>query len=301
MSVGKNMKVLISTYSVDRSGVPTYTLTLYRELEKRGHKVFVYSPGSGPLAELMDVHGNFDSMETPDVILAQANKCAIWVKGRFPNVPMIFINHGVIPALEQPPRIPIDRYIAINEQSVNLLERQYVDPGKIDIVRDFVDTEAFKPIEPLQEKPRVLFISNYKKWKTYDRIEAACKNLGLEFRAVGSPYGRSEDVAKDINQSDLIIAWGRGIIEAMSCGRAVISFNELLGDGYLTPDVYMESRVRNFGGYECRYSFDSEDLMAEIGKYNKEDGKINRELALEHHDSVKGTDSILSIINKIND
>ena len=293
------LKILISTYTVDRSGVPTYTLTLYRELEKRGHKVSVYSPGSGPLAELMDVHGSFDKLETPDVILAQANKCAIWMKDRYPDVPMIFINHGVLPALEQPPRIPIDRYIAVNEQSVNLLQRQYVDPQKIDMVRDFVDTEQFKPVEPLQAKPRVLFMSNYKKWKTYYTIESACKNLGLEFRAVGSPYGRSRDVPKDINQADLVISMGRGIIEAMSCGRAAISYSELLGDGYLTPQVYLESRTRNFGGYECRYVFNVEDLMAEIGKYTKESGKINRDLALQYHDSVKGTDEILGVVSKI--
>ncbi|HLG90821.1 MAG TPA: hypothetical protein VI336_01525 [Candidatus Saccharimonadales bacterium] len=292
------MKILISTYTLDLSGVPTYTLTLYRELVKRGHEVSVYSPGSGPMTELMDVHPNFDKLEAPDVILAQANKCAIWMKGHFPNVPMIFINHGVLPALEQPPRIPIDRYIAINEQSLDMMIRQYVDREKIDIVRDFVDTEQFKPVEPLRDKPRVLFMSNYKKWKTYHTIEAACRNLQLEFRAVGSPYGRSRDVPKDINQSDLIISMGRGIIEAMSCGRAVISYSELLGDGYLTPEVYMESRTRNFGGYECQYAFSVEELMAEINKYTKSSGKINRDLALEYHDSVKGTDSILEVIKR---
>lgn len=293
------LKILLSTYSLDLSGVPTYTLTLYRELVKRGHKVSVYSPGSGPLAKLMDVHSNFDKLETPDVILAQANKCAIWMKGRFPDVPMIFINHGVLPALEQPPRIPIDRYLAINEQSVNLLIRQYVDPAKIDIVRDFVNTEEFKPVESLQDKPRVLFMSNYKKWKTYYTIEAACKNLGIEFRAVGSPYGRSHDIVKDINQADLVISMGRGIIEAMACGRAVISYSELLGDGYLTPKVYMESRMRNFGGYECRYTFSVEELMAEINKYSPNSGQLNRDLALKYHDSVKGTDETLEVVNKI--
>ncbi|HLG91240.1 MAG TPA: hypothetical protein VI336_03740 [Candidatus Saccharimonadales bacterium] len=293
------LKILLSTYTLDLSGVPTYTLTLYKELVKRGHKVAVYSPGNGPLAELMDARPNFDKLETPDVILAQANKCAIRMKDRFPKVPMIFINHGVLPALEQPPRIPIDWYIAVNEQSVNLLIRQYVDPERIDIVRDFVDTERFKPLEPLQAKPRVLFISNYKKWKTYYTIEAACKNLGLEFRAVGSPYGRSRDIVKDINQADLVISMGRGIIEAMACGRAAISYSELLGDGYLTPRVYMESRARNFGGYECRYAFNVEALAAEINKYSPNSGRVNRDLALKYHDSVKGTDEILGVVNKI--
>lgn len=297
----RTLKILVSAYGLDLSGVPVYTLVLYKELEKRGHKVSVYCPkdASGPLSECMNIHTHFKNLEKPDVILAQANKLAIYMRGSYPDVPMVFINHGVLPDLEQPPRIPIDWYIAINEQSVDLLKRQYADPEKISIVRDFVDTNRFRPIELLQDKPRVLFISNYKKWKTYDIIENACRNLQLEFRAVGSPYGRSRDVAQDINRSDLVISWGRGIIEAMSCGRAVISFNQLLGDGFLTPEVYMESRTRNFGGYECRHAFDVEGLMAEIKKYSKDSGRINRDLALKYHNSVKGTDKILEVINKI--
>ena len=295
------MRILMSSTSLDRSGVPTYTLTLYREFEKRGHKISVYcpSPDLGHLAPLVDVHTHFENLVTPDVILGQGAKCTTRMRGRYPDVPMIFINHGVLPVEEQPPRIPIDRYIAVNEQSVDLLKRQYVDPDKIAIVRDFVDTEEFKSFEPLQAKPRVLFISNYKKWKTYDTIETACKNLQLEFKAVGSPYGRSRNVAHDINQADIVISWGRGIIEAMSCGRAAVSFNQLLGDGYLTPDVYMESRTRNFGGYECRHAFDVEGLMGEINKYNKNSGKINRDLALQYHDSAKGADEILEVIKKV--
>jgi len=284
---------------MDYTGVPTYTLTLSRELVKRGHSVKVYCPTDGPLSDIMHNCTELSNIEVPDVILGQGAKTTRYMKEQFPNIPMIFINHGVLPDEEQPPRFHIDRYIAINEQSVNLLTRQYVDPDKIDIVRDFIDIELYKGLQGLQTHPRVLFLSNYRKWKTYDVIEGACKKLGLEFRAVGSNYGRSRDVATEINNSDIVIGWGRSILEGMACGRAVISFNRLLGDGYLDTERYIDSRQRNFGGFECRYTFTADQMAEELSKYKQEDGLINRDLVVKYHDSVKCTDQILEVINKI--
>ena len=291
------MTILISSSSLDRSGVPTYTLTLYKELERLGFDVMVYSPKLGPMAKEMKVYTNFDAMPMPGVILAQANKCATWVKGAFPHVPMIFISHGVIPDEEQPPRFPIDWYIAVNEEARINLMSQYINPLKITIIRDFIDTDLFVKLEPLEEKPRVLFVSNYKKWKTYYNIEAACEKLGLEFRAVGSPYGQCEDMPELYNEFDLVIGKGRCLLEAMSCGREVISYNDKLGDGYLDEKMYLESRERNFGGRLCRYSFSAEDVVEEIKKYNPNGD--NRKRVLENHEVKKCSIQILDVIKEV--
>lgn len=297
------MKILISTASLDYSGVPTYTLTLYNELMRLGHDVCVYCPEEKPgaLVPLMRAWNSKGFVEVPDVILAQGNQMAINLKERFAfdKVPMIFIGHGVLPELEHPPRIPIDRYIVVNEEIEEMFLQEWVPSGKIDIVRDFVDTELYKPTEPLQEKPRVLFVNNYKKWKTFYNLEAVCKKLGYEFRAVGSPYGRSRGMVADMNAADIVVGQGRTLLEAMSCGRAAISYSKGLGDGYLTPKVYMESRQRNFGGFGCRYSFTREELEKEILKYKVEDGEVNRKLILEHHEVRKCVEKILDVINYV--
>jgi len=296
------MRILISVYSLDYSGVPTYTLTLYRELERLGHEVTIYSPksdGKAPLAEFMKVITNFDSYPRPDVILAQANKLAVWMRGTFPFVPMIFINHGVLPDLEQRPRVHVNHYIAINEQSRDMLIRQHVDPDEITIVRDFIDMETYRSIKPLQETPRVLFLSNYKKWKTYDVIKDACDKLKYSFKAVGAPYGKSRNVVNEINEADIVVGWGRSILEGMACGRAVISFNEMLGDGYLTPGLYLESRERNFGGYECRYTYYSDSFARELEKYEVISGHINHNLANAYHRSGARVADIMKIIRQI--
>jgi len=139
------MKIIISSYTLDRSGVPTYTLTMYNELVRRGHDVLVYSLLSGALARKMNAVDSLKGIEAPDVILAQHRTCAIKLKNAFPNVPMILLTHGIEPEEEQPPRIAIDYYIPVNEQNAENLISQYVDPDKIEIIRDFIDTEEFRP------------------------------------------------------------------------------------------------------------------------------------------------------------
>jgi glycosyltransferase involved in cell wall biosynthesis len=171
--------------------------------------------------------------------------------------------------------------------------RHYVPRDRISIVRDFVDTVTYRPTTPLQPTPRVLFVSNYKKWKAHYRLQRACRRLGLAFKAVGSPYGRSRSMPTELNAADLVVSWGRGVLEAMACGRAVMSYDKELGDGYLTPTVYVESRERNFCGYECRHCFTVDELMVELQKYRQEDGAVNRTLAEAHHDHRAGTDLVL--------
>jgi len=292
------MNIITSSYTLDRSGVPTYTLTMYNELVSRGHNVLVFSPLSGELAKKMNAVDSLKGIEAPDVILAQHRTCAIKLKNAFPNVPMILLTHGIEPEEEQPPRIAIDYYIPVNEQNAENLVSQYVDPNKITIIRDFVDTEEFKPVKPLADKPKVLFISNYKKWRAWQDLTKACSILGLEFKAVGSPYGRSRNVAETINNADLVVTWGRGILEAMACGRPAISYNKRMGAGYITPEVYMENRTYNLGGIRSRYVFNVEELVGEIKKYNPEDGAVNRALIMKYHDSKKCVDQIEGIISR---
>jgi len=297
------MKILISSYVLNRSGTPTYTLTLYNELLRRGHDVTVYSPQMGTLAKQMNAVDSLSGSH-PDVIIAQMNICAVTLRSAFPNVPMIFSAHGIDPVSEQPPEVEVQWYTAINEDVRDNLVLHGIGPERITIVRDFIDTDLFRPVKPVNDEPQiVLFISNYKKWRTHAVINRACKKLRINYKAIGSPYGPSHHVEWDINKADLVVSVARGILEAMACGRPVISFDIMRGDGYVTPELYFESRTRNFGGRgfdrKCLYSFNADTFVAEIKKYSADDGIINRDIILEHHNHVKGVDSIMSIINNL--
>lgn len=232
----------------------------------------------------------------PDVIIAHQNVCAEDMREQFPRAPMIFSAHGVVPVHERPPKCSVQAYTAINEDTLSNLVSWGVDPVKIELVRDFVDTSLFKCYVGANEiLHNVLFISNFHKGETYSTIVKACDTLHLHLRAVGAPYGRSRHIEEDINKADLVISTGRGVLEAMSCARPVISYGQGRGDGYLKPEVYMRSRTRNFAGDKCLYTFDAHQLAREMGLYSRADGEVNRMFVFEHHDVRRGVDKLLEI------
>ncbi len=294
------MNILSSSYTLDLAGVPTFTLTMYKEMIKRGNNITIYSPMGGKLEKEMKVIKDVRKLPKADVIIAQHTPCATILKKTFPNTPIIFYSHGLLPEVEQPPSFPADFYFVINEEVKKNLEDHNISPKKIAIVRDFIDVERFKPIKPIGKTLKnVLFISNYKKWKNYYRVSSACRKLGLNLVCLGSPYGRRSDIETAINEADLIISWGRGILEAMSCGRAALSFDRFEGDGYINEKTYFEARQDNFSGRVFKYTFDRHTLADEILKYNADDGEKNRNLVLKYHEVHRGVDQILKYIAKI--
>lgn len=300
-STSSKEMILLACSSLDLSGVPTYTYTLYKKLIQKGYDVMVYSGDAGGFyADKMNCVHTTDKIPTPDVIYAQYRDCAILLREVFPLVPMIFSAHGVLPDGEQPPRINIQRYITINEDGFDNMVRQYVPPEKIDIVRDFIDVDTFKPRTTIYDRLiSVLYVSNYKPRITYQVISEACKRMGIKFKAVGAPYGRAKNIVADINSADLVVSSGRAILEGMACGRAVLSWENGYGDGYITPEVYWISRTRNFGGRYCFHNFTVDTMIKELEKYTPEHFGDNRDLILQYHNADLGTEQVLAIIRRV--
>lgn len=293
------MKIITSAHALDLSGTPTVTLTMYEELVKRGHEVTVYSPLGGPLEKSMRVVKNVDELDIPDVILAQHVPCAVDLKAKFPHIPLVFYCHGFVQEIEQPPPFTANHYLVINEECQQNYLNKGIPKSSITIVRDFINMDRFKPTSKINHKlTRVLFISNYKKWKNYKAVSGACQKLGLELTCCGSPYGRNYKIEDAINNTDLVISWARGILEAMSCGRAALSFDRYEGDGYISPTSYYEARQDNFSGRHFKYAYDADTLAQEMRKYDPDCGENNRQLIAKHHNVISGVDEILSILTK---
>lgn len=284
---------------LELSGTPTVTLTIYNELVKRGHDVTVYSPLGGVLGKFMKNVQSLDGIDAPDIILAQHIPCAIDLKEKFPQIPMVFYCHGFVQEIEQPPPFPADYYLMINEECVDNYISQGIPEQKMQIVRDVIDTERFKPAKPInRELKKVLFISNYKKWRNFHAVNGACQKLGLELTCHGSPYGRNFEIDKAINEADLVVSWARGIMEAMACGRAALSWDRNEGDGYIDSKTYFEARQDNFSGRHFKIPFNADSLAEEMQKYDPACGPINRELILKYHNVETGVDQILEVLKK---
>lgn len=301
------MKILTSSIVLDRSGVPTYTLTMCRELARLGHDVAVFTPNGGELQAEFEQFCKVFWLTSqckdwnPDVVIAHHHRCAWLIRTVLPLVPMVYSAHGVLPECEQPPRdIQIDIWTAINEHVRDHLIAHHISPINIVMLRDFVDLEQFKPTSPAdfrRDRPRVLFVSNYKRWKNYAKLAKACDAIGFDLKAVGAPYGRSRMIDVDMNRADVVVTWGRGILEAMACGRAAFSYDKEIGDGLMSSLMQIvEARQHNFGTFPCRHWYTETKLarhLREVRNLPDDYGSTVRQYVADEHDVRKLVPSTL--------
>src|SRR5207302_1140645 len=90
-----------------------------------------------------------------DVAHVHHNITAMEVRHRFPNLPMVYLSHGVLPFLEQPPAIDlqITRFLAVSEEVRDTLIAQGIAEDRISIFRNIVDSQRFCPSATIGEMP----------------------------------------------------------------------------------------------------------------------------------------------------
>lgn len=302
------MRLLITCYRLDLTGSSTFTFTLASELKSRGVDIDVFSPFPEIMSNELISRGVRVIRTVKQVasqrytcIIAQHNILASMVRSIKPDVPMLFVSHGILRAqafLEQPPTkdANIHKYIAVSEEvRKNLICAHRIPADKIEIVRNFVDVNRFSPRSTIREKPEaVLLLSNRFTQNVLDTIRDACAKLCLRLVVIGKTH-RVLDTESYIDKADIVISLGRGIMEAMACGRAAIVYDYQGGDGIITRSNIEEIRKHNFSGRRFRDKYDAPALVREIVKYEKRMGIINRELILNEHSASLATNRIINI------
>lgn len=260
------MKILLTNNHLERlGGSETWVYTMAQELKRRGHQVGVYTKVKGFVSDLLKDLLD-DEPKDYDLALINHNSC-IGVDAKY----KIFTSHGTVPELERPVE-GADYYVAVNE---NVAEKYNLKT----IIKNPIDTELFKPTSEIKDKPETIL---------------AITDVKVELPNVIYPNRYSMNMPEMINRADLVISMGRGALEAMSCGRNVITWDkrpywEARGDGYLDDFSKLKGNVAG------QYARTDINLEEEIKKYNKEQGKLNREYILENHDVRKIVDKYLEI------
>jgi GT2 family glycosyltransferase len=304
------VKVLIATHHYfDLTGSETFAYTLAKTLMFKGCNVAIYSPYIGGVITEKTLQLGipvFSSLQVVkeekfDVIHLSHNLVAIEVRYCFPYTPIIFLSHGVLPFLEQPPLedLNISKFLAVSEEVKDNLVEKGIPNDKIMIFRNMIDTKRFYPFEEINEEPkRVLVNSRRMDQQTKSIVAEACKRLSLEMKFIGNPGNIEWDVEKHINQVDICISLGRGILEAMSCGRAAIVYDYDGGDGLVTVDNIEEIQKCNFSGRRFKRKFSVETLIDEIQKYTKHMGMANRGIVEERFSAEKNVNLLIDIYEK---
>jgi len=301
------MRFLITCYKLDLSGSSTYTYTLATELQKRGHRVDVFSPLPEIIGDKLKKIG-INVYENPMEIIdkdyfcsiIQHNILALMIRKIKPDTPMVFISHGILfpqAFLEYPPSIDINiqKYIAVSEEvRNNLISNCRISFSNIEIVRNFVDIKRFQPHRKISSNPKtVLLLSNHSS-NIYSVVKEACKKLKLKLLVIGK-HKKVFETEKYINKADIVISLGRGILEAMSCGRAAIVYGYQGGDGMVTKENLNELKKYNFSGRMFKKKFGIFDLIQEIRKYKSTMGEINRKIVLSNFNSSTLSEKIIEV------
>jgi glycosyltransferase involved in cell wall biosynthesis len=299
------MRILIANHHYfDLTGTETFVYTLAKSLKTKGSSVTIYAPYIGGLIvqktkELgIAVVDDLKLINTGDFDIAHVshNLIAYKIRAWSLDIPMVFLSHGILPFLEQPPvdDLNISAYLSVSEEVRDNLIGTGVAREKILIFRNIIDTARFHPGSPINPSPqRALINSRRIDADTRAIIEAACARLQINLVSIGDTGKVAFDVEKAINEVDIVFSLGRGILESMSCGRASIVLDYNGGDGIVTPANIDEIQKCNFSGRRFGLKFDSDTLVAEIRKYSQELGKIGRDIIIDRFSSDKNVDKLL--------
>lgn len=260
--------------------------TIYREkLKEKGISFYI---------------GNNYPKKNYYVILANHTSCIKKLLEYYSADKIIQSCLGVYPSLEQP--YPgLKGYVAVSKEVQEHLKKKNIESY---IINQGIDTDVFFNNKPINNKLKNV-LSLVKGRRAEEDIESVCKELNLKY--VLTRKNRVFDVNKLINDSDLVISVGRGVYEAMSCGRNVIAYdsrsyytNEPMGHGLLTSNDDIEEAIKdNFTGRNKKKLIIKEDLKKELLKYNPNYGKTCERYIYDNYKVSCVIDKYLELVNKL--
>lgn len=286
------MELVVSTRRLaSLGGSETYALTVAQQLERLGHRVTLHAEVLGEIAKIAERRGALIADDeaalpaAPDAVLVQDGVSSLKLADRYPGVPQVFVCHADAIDLQAPPQLPgvVSTLVVLNDR-VRRRVAALAEHAEIVRLRQPVDVDWFTPSAPLRPRAeRVLVLSNYMRGARSELVERICTELGLVCQVTGSHGEVLEDPRTAILDADIVIGYGRSILEAMACGRAAYVFDHKGGDGWVTPDRHPVLEADGFGGRAEPRVITASQLREELGSYDPEMGIANRDLAIAHH------------------
>src|SRR4029079_5889140 len=103
------------------------------------------------------------------------NIIATQVRATLPDVPIVWVRHGVTPELERPPDFVPEVTLAVAPERARGL------PGDVQVVPNPIDTSLYAPSRPIRATPRsAVVITNHLSDRAWTGIEHACQRLEID-------------------------------------------------------------------------------------------------------------------------
>jgi len=239
-----------------------------------------------------------------DILHSHHNLTSILLRYYFPQTPLISFMHGRLEFLDKPPYFLASNYYGgISQETCRELKKYKIDKNKIFYFPNSVNADRFKPKNKLPVWPqKLLIISNAIERQAIKTVKKAARELNLSVKFVGKNKQKFH-IEKEIQSVDIVMSLGRGIIEAMSCGKAalVFSYDRLhkYGDGLITKENVAKISENNFSGRTNKIIFNKENLVKELKKYQPQMGTFNRQYVMKHFDIKHNIQRLIAIYQKV--
>lgn len=302
------MRVLLAQAHFLLGGTESYAITVAEQLERLGHTTVLQAgTASEEGRELVASRGLRLLVGDPAVALERAGEvdCAVVqdaasayalaARGAGPR--QVFVVHGLAgyehpaEALRPPPTV-----VALNERMAARVAALASRP-EVARLRQPIDLDRFRPRAPSRPRARkVLLLGNHAGSDRRRMLEEACRDLGLELLQIGvegRPTLAPEDAIAD---SDIVVGYGRSVLEAMAMGRAAYVWERAGGDGWVTPESYRALEADGFSGAATDAVLDGERLREDLAGYRQELGPLGVDLARQHHSAAKHVESLVGLL-----
>jgi hypothetical protein len=300
------VKLVLGSYYLHLpGGTETYFATVADHLQRLGHDVTVVTRDAGLVAESMRdrglaVVGPEGLPGDCDAILVHDAVCAYELAERYPSAPQLFVCHGAETDLELPPQLPgvVSAVVVMNERM-----RARVEAGGLDVdvvrLRQPIDYLRFQPAAELRDPPRqAVLLGHYLTGARRELIVGALERLGIRWRQLGRRGEGVADPAPVLAEADIVIGFGRSILEGMSAGCAAYVY-EFADDGWVTRDSYPALEADGFAGKAFDRVADSELLHRDLQSYDPAMGLANRELIGEHHSAFDHATELAALLGRM--
>lgn len=323
----QGMRILVGLWHADGyAGTQSWSYTVARQLRAMGHDVAFYAGGRGQFAARMMGDGfpcyahRLGERPTADLaIISQPrmfNVCRICganplMENDPPTLPAhinaftgqkcigsqteavsllppcdrIYVMHGWLP--HDAPVLDGSPYVTISRETHKKMLGRGIQTTRVE---QPIDLDRFAPREPLRDEPVAAVLSTWP--ADPGAIEKACEEAGVKlYERTGGVW----DTPGMLNSVDILIGTGRGVAEAMACGRAAVICGKFGCDGMVCADLWGAQLGCNLSG-RATMADPAESLVSALKQYDPAIGGWARDTAVQTFDPLAVAEKIMGIV-----
>ena len=302
------MRLILATNHLGLGGSESYLITVAEQFDRLGHEVAIYSPehaGGVAAARERGIEVIPEGEEPPadfDAALVQDAGVSYELREANPTAPQVFVAHSESFDLQAPPQLAgasVGVVVALNDRVADRA-RSYAAATEVVRLRQPIDTERFTPAAPLPDVARrALLLSNAPHADRLHLLEAACAEAGIELTRLGGRAGQTTDPQRAIAGAEIVIGYGRSILEGMACGRAAYVYDWHGGDGWMTEESYAAIEADGISGRGGRETITAERLAEDMRRYSPAMGPVNHDLVVAHHRANVHAQQLLELFRRL--